>query len=1037
MIRPAGKFLLSLLGAAAAALAIVFSVLAWLLSAGPIPLGFLSPYLRNALETMESEFRVEFDNVVLTWGGWDRNLDVRLVGVRVFRAGGQSLASVPEMSVGLSGRALLRGRFAFTSLDMIGAQVRLVRRADGRIDFGLEQVDNEMVGLGEELVQALLNAPDSTRMLGTLRRVSVLGASITLDDQVAETLWRAADADVVLVRDAAGIKGDAQADVKLGEVTTRLVVQAAYRSAGQKIRFDVTFGGVEPARLAAVDRRFARLAPAEMPVSGSIGFTLDLDGTASGLEFEIEAGPGRLNLPDRFDEPIPIARASLRGRMADTFDAVTVEAMRADLDGPQISLQGRLAFPGNAFGIEASGRIDDLPVAALKRFWPRGVALSSRRWIESHLHDGTIRNLEYRLNLPADRPAGAPLAADAAALTFDFDGVVAVYYSALPPISGARGSVRMNAETLDLALSGAQVQGLEVGEGSLRISGLGHKGTMADISVVVTGRVDRMMALLDREPLAFARAVGLDPRVLGGTSASRMQFRMPLKRGLLLREIQFSAAANLSEVAIPGLFGNYALSGGILSLRVDGGGMSVAGNAALNGVPIKLAWERKFGKVQGPRTRYALSGTLDDAARSALLLPLGANVKGVVTADMEIFDGGEDGRRFSATLGLDGAEVVIPPLRWSKPAGVAGSLRLTARAAGDGGIAFSSLELAAADLVAVARADFGPAWAFRRLELSRLVFGGPDGTDVAATVDALADGGMSVVVEGTRLDLRPYLEGDKDPLQGALPALTVAARVDQASLYDGIRLQQANGAASFDGERWQKLRVAGRLNGAAPIEIALSSKGEARELVVTSPDAGSVARALGLISSIEGGTLNATAMIPDPGSDGPVSGRITVDTFRLVKAPVLANILTLGSLTGVADLLNGKGINFVRFVAPFDLADDRLRLKRARAYGPALGITLEGVVDRSSGSADLKGTLVPAYTINSLIGKIPLLGNILVGKEGEGVFALTYAIKGPIDNPRVFVNPLSALTPGILRRIFEGGAGFKAVPETGEERGPG
>ena len=87
--------------------------------------------------------------------------------------------------------------------------------------------------------------------------------------------------------------------------------------------------------------------------------------------------------------------------------------------------------------------------------------------------------------------------------------------------------------------------------------------------------------------------------------------------------------------------------------------------------------------------------------------------------------------------------------------------------------------------------------------------------------------------------------------------------------------------------------------------------------------------------------------------------------------------------------------------------------------GPAIGLTMSGQVDRSANIAQMEGTLVPAYTVNSVLGKVPLLGPLIVGREGEGIFGFTYAVKGNIDDPSVIVNPLSAIAPGFLRRIFE------------------
>jgi uncharacterized protein YhdP len=86
--------------------------------------------------------------------------------------------------------------------------------------------------------------------------------------------------------------------------------------------------------------------------------------------------------------------------------------------------------------------------------------------------------------------------------------------------------------------------------------------------------------------------------------------------------------------------------------------------------------------------------------------------------------------------------------------------------------------------------------------------------------------------------------------------------------------------------------------------------------------------------------------------------------------------------------------------------------------GSALGITAEGSLDLATDQIDLTGTIVPAYTINSLIGEVPILGQLLVGEKGGGLFAATYGVKGPIDAPETAVNPLATLAPGFLRDML-------------------
>ena len=150
----------------------------------------------------------------------------------------------------------------------------------------------------------------------------------------------------------------------------------------------------------------------------------------------------------------------------------------------------------------------------------------------------------------------------------------------------------------------------------------------------------------------------------------------------------------------------------------------------------------------------------------------------------------------------------------------------------------------------------------------------------------------------------------------------------------------------------------------------------------------------------------------------PWRGRMLITDFRIVDVPLLTRILSLGSLTGIADAMTGKGITFARLDVPYIFKDKVLALNKARAVGAALGLTANGEIDFARERLKLVGTLVPANTINSFLGNIPLVGKILTGIEGAGVFAMTYGIEGPLNKPTVTVNPLTALAPGFLRDLI-------------------
>ena len=141
--------------------------------------------------------------------------------------------------------------------------------------------------------------------------------------------------------------------------------------------------------------------------------------------------------------------------------------------------------------------------------------------------------------------------------------------------------------------------------------------------------------------------------------------------------------------------------------------------------------------------------------------------------------------------------------------------------------------------------------------------------------------------------------------------------------------------------------------------------------------------------------------------------------FKLKELPALTKILTLASLQGIADLLSGEGIRFNEFEMGFTNKNNLMTINEIYAIGPAISILMEGYIEKKA-LISLRGTLVPATTINKTISSIPILGSILVGKKtGEGVFGVSFKIKGPPNNLETSVNPIKTLTPRFITRTLE------------------
>jgi len=146
---------------------------------------------------------------------------------------------------------------------------------------------------------------------------------------------------------------------------------------------------------------------------------------------------------------------------------------------------------------------------------------------------------------------------------------------------------------------------------------------------------------------------------------------------------------------------------------------------------------------------------------------------------------------------------------------------------------------------------------------------------------------------------------------------------------------------------------------------------------------------------------------------------LKINNFKLYELPVLTKILTLASLQGIADLFTGEGIRFNELEMDFNSNKKLIKIEEMYAIGPSISILMNGYVETGN-LVSLRGTLVPATTLNKVIGSIPIIGKILVGKKmGEGVFGVSFKIKGSPKNLKTTVNPIKTLTPRFITRTIE------------------
>ena len=222
--------------------------------------------------------------------------------------------------------------------------------------------------------------------------------------------------------------------------------------------------------------------------------------------------------------------------------------------------------------------------------------------------------------------------------------------------------------------------------------------------------------------------------------------------------------------------------------------------------------------------------------------------------------------------------------------------------------------------------------------------------------------------------------------------------------------------ASIKEGSYNKLILKGNFSKNEIIEMSIYEVDENNKtLQVISDRARPFIKNFNFIKGFEDGKLEYESTITKEGTNS----NLLITDFKVSKVPALAKLLTLASLQGIADTLSGEGIRFDSFEMKSNSKGNVMNIEDALAMGPAVSILLNGYVDKGK-TVSLRGTLVPATKLNSIIASIPLVGDILVGKKtGEGVVGVSFKMKGPPKDIKTTVNPIKTLTPRFIVRAVE------------------
>ncbi|MCC7273504.1 MAG: hypothetical protein IT561_12615 [Alphaproteobacteria bacterium] len=1026
MVRRSARLIFELLGTLVAGAAIAVALVAWRLSAGPIELEFLTPYLEQALSQPGGP-TVRIERTAITWQGWRGNPELRAEGVSAQAPDGKPLAAVPALAISVSLESLLRGVIAPARIELVEPRLHLVREADGRItvDIGRGAVGAEGdPGVAEGMLAELMAPLHRDGPLGQLRRLGIRDAVIMVDDRVVGRTWVLPDGDFVFRRGDRGLDGTLSLAIDLGPRRIRVEGEFVHRREGARTDVTVHLDLPEPPELAALAPELAPLADIRVPLKADLRLTLaPLDHVlAAGLSFT--AGAGRIAHAALPDGVVDVTAATGRVRWDSVARRLSLDDLWVDLGGPSITVVG--AVDGLARGDDGLGSlaaaplratiemsIVDLSTTMLGRLWPRAIVTNGRRWVVANITEGGVRDAQIKVDLSLATPSAEPRVEKLDGL-FSFTGLTVNYLPGLPPVRQVAGTGRFDDQQLVLETTGGTLlRTTRVNRSVVRIYDFQKKDQQIAIDVQTAGPVREALEVIDRPRLGFLARFGLKPADVSGDSEVRLSFGFPAIDALRLDDVRLRGLATVKGGAMPAGVRDWRLSDADLVFDVDKDRLEMKGAGRLQGVTVALTGREVFAATAAVRSEYTLKGRLDDGARRRLGVDAAPWVTGPADVDLTYTQRAERRSTVAVRADLTPAALAVSPAGWTKAPGARAAAELAVDFAGDKPVAMRGLRASAPGLAIEGTADLsGQAWV---LDLARLVLGE---TQLSGRVQPRGSG-YEASLRGPTLDLRPFLDRVEDAASGDTQALRLAARFDRVILGQGRALGAVAADIELDGKGGRRLQVDGTVAGGGTVALRLAPGGDGKErLEMRASDFGALLDAFDGPDNVRGGTLRIDGVVGGPPGRQVVTGTTVATGYRLVRAPILTRILAVLSLTSMVSLLQGDGLPFTEGRFDFTWDDGRIAVRQGRAYGGAIGGTFEGAVDTRAGTLDLEGTIVPAYTLNNLLGNIPILGTILAGGKDEGVFAANYRVAGRIADPQVSVNALSALAPGILRKLF-------------------
>lgn len=976
-------------------LALLGGGIVWRLTSSPLDIGFAKSYLEDAFYDAETGNHAIMDGVVLYWPDLAGPLYIGLTGVKILNPQDDVVVSVDEAMMSFSRSGLLLGKILPKTIVLKSPLLRISRLEDNQFDFGFGEDEPEINHQQEDIITRMLGyvarpgyeaANDS--IISRLQALEIDKAQLVVTDHVLGVSWYLPD------------------------------FNASFSSThrGMNARFDLTL----PEN---------RGKPSGIKINMDYGWdSKEADMSVDVRDFNLMVLAGKMPEMQLFQDMNKTVDAHLEGHLAAGF---MPKFFGGSVSIDDVDVKAQVNFERHDDSVLGKMRLsmDKVAQSRIDAFWPNALrGDASEEWIVQKMADGVFKNLWVDGDLVITKGEKEPsFDVQHVKAGFAFENMSVDYRHPLPPATGlyGNGNFDLDKDELRIAVDKGKLGDMQVKKSSMlfdRVVAVGQGDAHLDIHL--TSGLRDILKYISIEPISMGDRLDMDVDKVKGQADVRLRLQFPAHHGIKLEDFKIGANGTLSDVFLPGIVHGLDVSGGPMNLKVENGEIHVDGKGMLDRRDMDFSW-MEFLDSKGKKYKSKVSAmlTVDPNLRQELGINLDDFIEGSLGVSLNYTAYQDESALIDMDVDMTPGVFFVEPFDYAKPSGEKASASLL--------VHLKNKELQSISDLSAKGKDFTLSKSIINFKTLKgephLASGNLNAFTLGETRGKLnfefdKSGRVKIIMDAPFLDVRPFLAAKQPKEDYSEPPMIVSVTAKTMRTAPQETVSDARMYIDIDGQgRFNQMEMDATA-GSSPIYLRYKPDQEGKRVFrLQTEDAGAALKAFQVYSGIRGGTLTIYGEPVRGVFDRNLIGKAEIKDFRVVDAPVLTRLLSLMSLSGIVEMMSGEGLNFSRLEADFSWvyrkSGSLLVLKNGRTSGNSIGLTFDGTFDNAKHEVDVSGTIVPMSGINNVIGHIPLIGDILTGGSG-GVFAATYTIKGPSEKPEVGFNPLSVLTPGILRRIL-------------------